>query len=374
MKKIRITNMVWTDRKAVSKALVRRNYIARFFDERQCRMCEYRNLRYSEEFCRPCPAYGGATKLYGIKEVNGTKYVGLPLGHSKKRLVEKAGIHPKVLRMPAIDSRVAPKQRYPVSFTGELFDYQVGPVKTWLEKRWGIVEAPPRTGKTVMCIYIACKLGLRTLILADQVDLLRQFMKDFDSFTDHKDASFAAGRPLVGIVKNDEDYLKYDIALSTYQRLNVNRKRLKKIVRRYGLVVIDEVHGASAQGFSEVANSFHSRYRLGVSATVDRKDGRHCLPYDSQVTTEIGPVRIGDLVQGKSSATKALSFNHTTGEKELRSIIERHDNGVAHTMLRIRHQHGELLCTPDHEVWSVSRKMYVRADQLLVGELVEVRD
>lgn len=164
-----------------------------------------------------------------------------------------------------------------IRFTGTLFDYQEPAVAEWLRRRWGILQAPPRVGKTAMAIHIACKLGLRTLILANQRDLLVQFIQDFDKLTDHNEASERAGRPLVGIVKKDSDYSRYQVALSTYQRLDRDASRMKAVRSLFGLIIVDECHRASAEGFGRVLNGFSARYKLGISATPERKDGRHVV-------------------------------------------------------------------------------------------------
>lgn len=60
------------------------------------------------------------------------------------------------------------------------------------------------------------------------------------------------------------------------------KDRYPERFRRYfGCVVWDEVHTVGATTFSETTKLFPSAYRLGASATMDRKDGMSCLYYDS---------------------------------------------------------------------------------------------
>lgn len=214
-----LANMVWVPQSKLSLRAVKHNFTPHFYEERGCRPCEHRSYRFDEEYCGNCPNHKGSVKLYARREVNGINYIGLPIGFTRGQLADMAGIKTSAFAHKPRDLRPMPKFKRRIRFTGKLFDYQRPAVKKWLKKRWGFLIAPPRTGKTAMAIYIALELGLKTLILANQRDLLVQFMQDFDKLTDHRDASERAGRPLVGIVKKDEDYHKYQVALSTYQRL-----------------------------------------------------------------------------------------------------------------------------------------------------------
>lgn len=369
-----LANMIWVPRTNLSMQAVRHNFTPRFYEERGCKPCEHRSYRFDEEFCGACPNYKGSVKLYANREVGGVDYVGLPIGFTKSELIDMAGIKKRAFKRPPLDKRPTPKMKRKIKFTGKLFDYQKPAVKAWLARRWGMLTAPPRTGKTAMCIYITCEIGMKTIILANQRDLLVQFMQDFDKLTDHNEASERAGRPLVGIVKKDEDFFKYEIALATYQRLARSAKRMKAVRSHYGLAVVDEAHRASAEGFGGVLNAFNTRYKLPVTATPKRKDGRHCLPYNAKITTDTGEACIGDVVTGKHAANAVLSYNHVTHKQEMRSILARHANGQSEAGVKVAYESGTLGCTADHEVWSVTRGCYVRADSLVPGETIEVTD
>ncbi len=139
---------------------------------------------------------------------------------------------------------------------------------------------------TVTAVNIVCQEGVRTLIVAHQADFLRQFLRTFvgNKETGHKamtnvpELRKKTGREIVGIVKKPEDLKKYDVALITYQsfiRKETARKRILKYIKnRFSLVVVDEVHRGAADAFSKFLAQLNCRYRLSLSATIDRKDGR----------------------------------------------------------------------------------------------------
>jgi hypothetical protein len=70
-----------------------------------------------------------------------------------------------------------------------------------------------------------------------------------------------------------------DVVLSTYQQLldtEKGRERFKRYVRdKFGKVGVDETHQAAAPMLSRVVNRTNARYKLGLTATLKRKDNLH---------------------------------------------------------------------------------------------------
>ena len=126
---------------------------------------------------------------------------------------------------------------------------------------------------TVIMGYIVAKLKLKTLILANQNELLVQWKKEFSKVT-NVDTFATKDKPVIGILKRWKDIDKYDIVLSTWQKWNRNRKKLRKYRDAFGLIFVDEIHRCNANCPKEVVANFSARYRGGVTATVERKDGK----------------------------------------------------------------------------------------------------
>ena len=57
-------------------------------------------------------------------------------------------------------------------------------------------------------------------------------------------------------------------------------------VREYGQIIVDECHAVAAESFEAIVDAAPSRYVLGLSATVMRKDG-----HDPLIMMQLGPVR-----------------------------------------------------------------------------------
>lgn len=286
------------------------------YAESGCRLCPYLQDRPSAE-CRGCDNNLGLFKFYVFTH-NG-KYVGVDLGSRAliKSLLSKLGDY------SITDHRPTPPFTNPLKFNDKVaFDYQKLAVADLAAKGYGVLESAPRTGKTVMGAGVVIKIGTKALILAHQEDLLEQFYATFMSidtaaiFTNcHKfdDA--------VGVCKKYEDFERYDICLATYQTFisPSGMKLLKRIRSMFGTVLVDEVHRAGADRYSEIVGTINSRYRIGMTATYDRKDGKH---------------KVVSYVFGR--------VEHSTPAESLVPIVQAHDTGVQ--------------CTKHYKIWQYAMR------------------
>lgn len=151
-----------------------------------------------------------------------------------------------------------------IEFLGELRPYQEEALAKWRENGYkGIVALPTGAGKTVIAIAGIAELGVRTLIVVYTKEQVRQWIESIRRFTD-------AGA-LVGGYYGDEKRLS-PITVTTYQTAS---RYVKLFTRYFPLTIYDEAHHLPANKFRTIAVGMASPYRLGLSATVEREDGRH---------------------------------------------------------------------------------------------------
>lgn len=261
---------------------VKRVYTRHMFKEASCAPCEYK-LERPCSVCEGCPNYQGVIKLWKPVNLRGIPHIGLPIG-DKRKIERRTGIDYDDYRI--LDRRVVSPFAYNIKFTVELRPHQKKLADDFLRKKYGLLEAPPRTGKTVMLLYLGWKLGQRMLLLANQHEYLQQFLWHIEGNPDEgipkctnlPELSAKYGRKLYGFPKKPEDFENMQFMVMTYQQfiseINGN-KRFAQLVEHIGTVAVDEVHKAGASTFAGVLNKFESRYRFGVTGTVKRKDGRH---------------------------------------------------------------------------------------------------
>nr|QOI90421.1 putative helicase D10 [Pyramimonas orientalis virus] len=170
--------------------------------------------------------------------------------------------------LPEVDTICVPKT-VSLEFKGKLMDAQHAPVGEYLKcandplKMGGILQLPPGAGKTVMALYILCQLGVKTMIIVHKDFLLNQWRERIEQYV-----------PLarIGMIKQKQVDTDCDIAIASLQSLSM-RDYDKDVFSTFGLVIIDECHHIAAQTFSKALLKINFRYALGLSATVNRKDG-----------------------------------------------------------------------------------------------------
>lgn len=181
-----------------------------------------------------------------------------------------------------------------------LWDHQHEPVETIVDtfKKGlfgGILEAPCGTGKTVMGLEIARRLGITTLVVVHKEFLMDQWKERIQQHM--PDAK-------IGTVWQDKiEFRGKDIVVAMLGSL-LSRRYAEAFYEWPGLVITDEVHRIGAPTWGRCIAQFRSRWRLGLSATPRRKDGA-----DDVFLWNIGPV----LYRCKEQRRSPLVKRYKTG-------------------------------------------------------------
>jgi superfamily II DNA or RNA helicase len=253
----------------------------RFFEERSCKKCD--NLPYRmNDLCEQCPAYKGGYDLASQVTVKETKYLKIPVGSSAGILDYLNGQH---IATEVIDKSPQTKIKT-VNFTGTLKPEQEEAVQGVIAKVRGVLRAPPRSGKTVMATAVACRLRVKTLILASQRDWLMGFHETFvGSKTQAPLTDLAPER--IKLCKTLADFESTDICLATVQTFYSEKgeELLRKLRDVFTLVIVDEVHTSAADKYVRILSKINFKYGVGLSGTPARKDGKYVL-----VENIMGPI------------------------------------------------------------------------------------
>jgi superfamily II DNA or RNA helicase len=157
-----------------------------------------------------------------------------------------------------------------LEFKGKLRDQQAEPVNNFLKtasdpsKMGGIISVPCGFGKTIMSLYIACELNVKTMFISHKDFLNQQFIDTVKEF--------APAARIGKIKQNKVDVKDKDIIVASLQSLAM-REYPKEIFEDIGFVIIDEVHHTGAQVFCQAFKKLNHPIILGLSATLNRKDG-----------------------------------------------------------------------------------------------------
>jgi superfamily II DNA or RNA helicase len=130
-----------------------------------------------------------------------------------------------------------------------------------------LISLYPGAGKTCLSIFLASRIGLKTLIVCHRLVLIEQWQAAINRFIDN---------PRIGFVKSGLSEARLRAQLNN-DFLLVNAQNVKKIgweaLRDVGLVIVDEIHAIMAESLSESLSYLTPRYLIGLSATPHRPDG-----------------------------------------------------------------------------------------------------
>ncbi len=139
--------------------------------------------------------------------------------------------------------------------------YQAEALEAWKRVRGrGVVVLPTGAGKSHVATLAIDEKRRSALVVAPTLDLVRQWY-------DLLRTTF--GGP-VGVVGGGEHDVQ-PLTVTTYDSLHLHAEHLGA---RFGLVVFDECHHLPSPSYSLAARALIAPFRLGLTATPERTDGR----------------------------------------------------------------------------------------------------
>lgn len=155
----------------------------------------------------------------------------------------------------------------------ELRSYQRKGLDRWRRAGLrGFVVLPTAAGKTYIALKAISLLRAQTLIVVPTLDLVDQWRKRVADYLNVEAGAVGGGENVVKMV-----------TVSTYDSAYLKAEVLGN---RFMFLVFDEVHHLASPSYMQIAEMYVAPYRLGLTATYERADGRHALL----------PRLVGDLV------------------------------------------------------------------------------
>lgn len=145
----------------------------------------------------------------------------------------------------------------------EPFTHQQEALDAWQEAGGrGVVVLPTGAGKTFVAHLAIQSVNQSALIVVPTLDLMQQWYAGLEKAFPGADLGLLGGGS-----KDDAALL-----VATYDSAAIFAEKLGN---RFGLLVFDEVHHLPGDFTRTVAEYSLAPYRLGLSATVERSDGKH---------------------------------------------------------------------------------------------------
>ena len=199
------------------------------------------------------PIYRECSKKIYIPRFYGTKIYGFP---------EESRIPPGT---PVSESLV---------FAGEMREYQNVIVDKYIHQvtkpenqgmgGGGLLDVDPGKGKTVMALNVIARLRVKTLVVVHKSFLLNQWIERIQQFLPAARVGMIQGQIL--------DIDDKDIVIGMLQSLSM-KEYPRDMFDTFGLTVYDECHHMSAEVFCRCMMKIVTKYTLGLSGTMVRKDG-----------------------------------------------------------------------------------------------------
>ena len=120
-------------------------------------------------------------------------------------------------------------------------------------------------GKTFTALHLAHKFGQKTLVITHTAALRDQWIEEIELLFGTKPGVIGGGQV---------DYEDHFITVGNIQTLV---KHTALLAKEFGTVILDEAHHCPATTFASTIDCFHARYRVALSGTMIRKDGKHIL-------------------------------------------------------------------------------------------------
>lgn len=150
-------------------------------------------------------------------------------------------------------------------------------------------------GKTFTALHIAKKFGQKTLVITHTTALRDQWVEEIETLYDISPGIIGSGKYDI------EDHF---IVVGNIQSL---RKYSTQLSKEFGTIILDEAHHCPATTFTEFIDSSYARYRIALSGTMTRKDGKHLLFKDYFGTSVFQPPQSDTL----TPVVKLLAANKT---------------------------------------------------------------
>jgi superfamily II DNA or RNA helicase len=149
-----------------------------------------------------------------------------------------------------------------IPFRATLHPYQKKAVKDATSRRFGVIEAPPGAGKTVIALRIIAHRKQPALVIVHTKELMYQWLKRASQF-------LGISEEEIGLIGDGKKRIGSRLTIAI---INSLYKVIDEVKPCIGHLIVDECHHVPARTFTDAVSKFDCSFMLGLSATPYRRD------------------------------------------------------------------------------------------------------
>ncbi|WP_353158786.1 DEAD/DEAH box helicase family protein [Myroides odoratus] len=213
------------------------------------------------------------------------------------------------------------KEEIPFSFNANLRSHQEKIIETVSKKDFGVIVAPPGSGKTIIGLKIIAEKKQPALIVVHRKQLLEQWQERVQAF-------LGIPKHEIGIIGQGKAKIGKQITIATIQSLP---KQIEKIRNQFGIILVDECHHIPAETFRNTIAKVDTFYLYGLTATPFRKynDDKLIFVFIGDVISEVASNEIENFKHAQilvRNTNLDVPFSSKTDNFETLSKILVHDS------------------------------------------------
>lgn len=206
------------------------------------------------------------------------------------------------------------------AFNASLRNHQLGVIETVSKKDFGVIVAPPGSGKTVIGLKMIADKRQPALIIVHRKQLLKQWIERIEAF-------LGIPKRDIGVIGQGKSKIGKQITVATIQSLP---KQLESVQNQFGTIIVDECHHVPAETFRNTIEKLHAYYLYGLTATPFRKhsDGKIIFTHLGEIIANIQPTEVENYKHAKiiiRNTELNVPYNSKTDNFESLSKILVHD-------------------------------------------------
>lgn len=220
------------------------------------------------------------------------------------------------------------KKHQPIQFVTNLIlrSHQKSAIEAASRKEFGIITAPPGSGKTVIGLKIIAEKQQPALIIVHRKQLLEQWVERIQTF-------LGIPKNEIGTVGQGKTRPGKAITVAMIQSLGkyIEKQEPDKFLCSFGIIIVDECHHIPAETFRDTISKLSSYYQYGLTATPFRKgnDGKLIFIHLGEIIAEIKPQVIEQYKHARviiRETSLDVPFNPKTDPFEILSKVLVHDS------------------------------------------------